>query len=227
MISLAAASPSTSTANAKWSLWMPSTRNRARRDGLDRRAFGLRKIHAAESDRRPGPPHRAARSASTAQSLADAFRRRSHARAPRQDRIHLSVLQSAADAHLPGKRRAAAASARAGRARKSTSAPASCSTWCNSATAWTTCPTSSRAANGSAWRSRARCRVLTRRSCLPTSPPAISTPTPARRSSALIHDLHDRLNATVLIVTHDRGSPKAARARSRCATRDIVGDVRR
>ena len=48
-------------------------------------------------------------------------------------------------------------------------------------TAWTTCPTSSPAASASASPSRARCRCI-RRSCSPTSRPAISTPTPATRS---------------------------------------------
>ena len=43
------------------------------------------------------------------QSVAVALRRRPHPPAPRQDRLHLPVLQPAALAHLRGKRRPAAA----------------------------------------------------------------------------------------------------------------------
>ena len=103
---------------------------------------------------------------------------------------------------------------------------ASCSISSSLANASSTCRTSCRAASGSAWRSPAR-SPSTRPSCWPTSRPAISTRRPARTSSRSSRDLHQRLKATVLIVTHDR---QVADSCARTITlRDgrIVGDERR
>ena len=154
------------------------------------------------------------------------LRRRADARPPRQDRLHLPVLQPAADALLPRERRAAAAPARLAaqedrraRARAARSRPARL-------TACSTCPTNSRAASGSASPSPGRCRS-TRRSSSPTSRPATSTRTPAQRSSTLIRDLHARLGATVLIVTHDMTVAESCERTIALRDGRIVEDVRR
>ena len=200
-------------------------RHPARRDGLDRRAVGLRQVHAAQPHRRPRPAD-LRRGPRRRPGARRPVRRRADARAARQDRLHLPVLQPAADAVLPRERRPAAAPARLAAAEGRRARARAARRSCSSGTGCSICPTSSRAASASASPSRARCRSI-RRSCWPTSRPATSTRTPAQEILALIRDLHARLGSTVLIVTHDM---KVAESCARTiALRDgrIVEDVRR
>ena len=153
-------------------------------------------------------------------------RRRADARPPRQDRLHLPVLQPAADAVVPRERRPAAAPARlaaqegrrarprAARPRPARPPPAR------------TCPTSSPAASASASRSPARC-PSTRRSCSPTSRPAISTRTPARRSSRSSAICTAASARTVVIVTHDMTVAESCQRTIALRDGRIVEDVRR
>ena len=152
------------------------------------------------------------------ESLERPVRRCADASAARQDRLHLSVLQPAADAVLPRERRPAAAPARlaAQESRRARARAARHSS--SSAIACSTCPTSSPAASGSASRSPARCRSI-RRSCSPTNRPAISTRSTGDEILALIRDLHARLGSTVVIVTHDMKVAESCAAHDRAARR--------
>ncbi len=151
------------------------------------------------------------------ESLARLVRRRADAGPARQNRLHLSVLQPAADADLPRERRPSAApprlAAQEGRRARARAADARSARRPSR-------PPARRAFRrpAPARGDRPRARRSTRRSCSPTSRPAISTRGPAQEILALIRDLHARLGSTVVIVTHDTLSRRAASARLRCAT---------
>ena len=100
-------------------------------------------------------------------------------RSARQARLHLSVLQSAAEPVVPGKCRAAAAPA--GLAAQEDRRPGARAAGSREARARasTICQTSSPAASASASPSRGRC-PCTRRFSLPMSPRATSTRRPER-----------------------------------------------
>ena len=59
------------------------------------------------------------------------------------------------------------------------------------------------------------------------SPPAISTPRPGAEILSLIRDLHERLSATILIVTHDAAVAESCPRTVTLRDARIAGDVRR
>ena len=123
-----------------------------------------------------------ARSVSTA-SRSAAVGRRADDGAPRQDRVHLPVLQSAADADLPRKRRPASPPARVAAQEGRRSARASCSTLVQLEDRLSHLPGGTVGRSAAAGGHRPRPVDLSARFCWPTSPPATSTRGPARRSS--------------------------------------------
>ena len=176
--------------------------HRARRDGLHRRPFRLRQIDAAQSDRRPRPPHlrrNPHRRPDPSPSLSDDDLTRL-----RRDKIgfifqffnllpSLTCVENVAlPLHLKG----------LGRTRNRQARPRTARTGAARPRASTTCPTSSPAASASASPSPAPS---------PSHPPVLLADEPTGNLDThtgaeiltLIRDLHERLDATILIVTHD------------------------
>ena len=89
------------------------------------------------------------------------------------------------------------------------------------ATGRTNCP----AVSGSAWRSRARSST-TRRSCSPTSPPAISTRRPVIEIMGLFERLHKSGN-TIVLVTHEPDVAAYAYRTIHIRDGQVENDVRR
>ena len=163
-------------------------------------AVGLGQVHADEPDRLPRQPD-GRRVLAQRPPGVGAGRRRAGADPEQGDRLRVPDLQPAAPRHRAPQRRAAAGLRRARRRRSgATRRPTR-----SRASAWRTgCSTgrtSSRAASGSAWRSRARWST-SRASCWPTSRPATSTAARARRSWRLFEGLH-RDGQTIVLVTHE------------------------
>ena len=155
------------------------------------------------------------------------FRRRPHPLAPRQDRLHLPVLQSSALAYLRGKRGPARCTSKGlGRARRSTSAPASLLELVQLGQPPRPPARRTLRRRAPARRHRPRPGLL---------PPVLLADEPTGNLDthtgaeilALIHDLHERLNATVLIVTHDTGVAESCARTVTLRDARIAGDVRR
>ena len=114
------------------------------------------------------------------------------------------------------RRAAARVSRRAARASATARAPKALDAGRARRIACTTSRSSCRAASGSARRSRARSSA-SRRCCCATSRPATSTRATTEDIMALFHALHAEGN-TILIVTHEPASRRAARGRSGSST---------
>ena len=129
-------------------------------------------------------------------------RRRSDAHAPRQDRIHFPVLQSAADADLRRKRCHPAASARLAEKEDRRARQRVARTW------WAWQSRLDHLPDELSGGERQRCAIAR---ALSVYPPVLLADEPTGNLDThtgaeilkLIRDLHERLGSTVLIVTHD------------------------
>ena len=185
-----------------------STSRLQRRLAGDRRAVGLRQVHAAEHPRLPRPPdgrHLPGRR----DRRGEPQRRAARVAARAQHRLRLPDLPPARPPHR-ARERDARRRVRGRRPRRAGEARArprsSGSAW---ATAATSCPPSSRAASSSAWRSPGRCSGSP--SLLLCDEPTGNLDSVNTESVlALFHELGDD-GLTLVVITHDEDVAEHAR----------------